>query len=309
MRWNRKVVFGQRVHDKLADDLFAAETKFQQDLEANDYATCLIAIPTIMNLATQLERDDILTKYPIMEDQLIKTQAKVEEERNRLERLQRLVRTSLRVKRDVIGEFLRLPYEELLEHLANWAEKFGFKLDADYVIFGGGRKDDFIEELDREFKYWNDVSSFSGKVDTIPSTASNQPAHPPGNVIFISYVHIESEYYQVAEVARQLQSRGGIAEIFYSQRDVVDNFIRYLNSSLERCDIFLLFCSPKASQSRWVTSEWSAAETRGIPIIPIFREMTDVPALLGPRNGVQFDPENLPQLVQELYDLILCKTS
>ncbi len=78
-------------------------------------------------------------------------------------------------------------------------------------------------------------------------------------MIFISYKHDESEFFHVPEVANQLLALGSIGKVLYSERDVVTDFVKYIDESLGACNVVVLFCSPAASQSEWVQGEWRAA--------------------------------------------------
>ncbi len=84
-----------------------------------------------------------------------KQQAATQVERERLEKLERLIRVSVKLKRQEIGEYLGLSKQELFDRLVTWAEQFGFKIDGDDVLFEGAQKDDFIAALEKEFSSWN----------------------------------------------------------------------------------------------------------------------------------------------------------
>ncbi len=82
-----------------------------------------------------------------------------DQSRVQMEKLKKLVRASRRLKREEIGEYLGLSGKELFDKLVDWAGEFGFKIDGDEVIFEGGRTDDFIAQLDKEFTEWSNKES------------------------------------------------------------------------------------------------------------------------------------------------------
>ena len=85
-------------------------------------------------------------------------QAKLTES-EQLARLKKLVQVSKRLKRADIGEYLGLTGKELFDRLVEWATEYGFTLDGEDVDFEGGRKEDFVAELDQEFEKWRQEGS------------------------------------------------------------------------------------------------------------------------------------------------------
>ncbi len=79
---------------------------------------------------------------------------RVEEEHDRINRLKELVEISIRLNRRDIGQYIGLSGDDLFRRLVKWAKEFGFKLDGEDVVFGGGRKDEFIARLEKEFVTW-----------------------------------------------------------------------------------------------------------------------------------------------------------
>ncbi len=130
-----------------------------------------------------------------------------------------------------------------------------------------------------------------------------------GISVFISYSHADSDLFHVPEISQGLQKYPDIGYVFFSQRDVVDNFIGYMNQALGRVQAILLFCSEKSAQSRFVESEWTAAEAAKLPIIPVFLNPAFIPLLLRSRTGVLVQTNNLNATIAEIHDLLVKKTS
>jgi hypothetical protein len=101
------------------------------------------------------EREQAAERARLLADQ--KQQAAKQIERERLEKLGRLIRVSVKLKRQEIAEYLGLSGQELFDRLVVWAEEFGFRLDGEDVIFEGAKKDDFITALEKEFASWNTI--------------------------------------------------------------------------------------------------------------------------------------------------------
>lgn len=129
-----------------------------------------------------------------------------------------------------------------------------------------------------------------------------------GLIIFLSYSHKDSSYFRIKEVAEELVRFSQFDEILYSQRDVHENFIKYMNDTLEKCNIMILFCSPISMKSKYVEIEWTAAQSLDIPIVPVFEELENVPALLRSREGVRFDPFNFQNFLINLKQIVLKST-
>ncbi len=112
--------------------------------------------------------------YPILADKVAQTQTerkkveasaedtrkKQEQEQTavmdaaRLEKLKKLIKVSKKLKVSEVALILQMAEKDLYPRLIDWAADFGFILDEGTVDFGGGRKDDFMAQLDKEFASW-----------------------------------------------------------------------------------------------------------------------------------------------------------
>jgi len=144
----------------------------------------------------------------------------------------------------------------------------------------------------------------------IPVSAATQEEVKIENVlVFISYATKDAELFKVKEIAKTLNTYGDIKEVLYWQEDMKDNIIKYMNDNLGRCNIMLLFCSPNALISKPVEKEWTAADSMGKPIIPIFLKSDHIPPLLKSRLGLEYDSFDFQKNIHDLHDLILKKCS
>lgn len=129
-----------------------------------------------------------------------------------------------------------------------------------------------------------------------------------GILIFVSYATKDVDFFRIRSIAEKLTDFEGIDDVLYWQEDMHDNIFKYMNDNLGKCDVVLLFCSRNSLDSVPVEKEWTAADSLGKPIIPIFRKAEDIPPLLTSRLGIEFNSSNLQKTVENLYDLIIKKT-
>lgn len=87
-------------------------------------------------------------------------------EKNRMEKLKKLVKVSEKIKVSQMAQILNLDEAALYDRIVDWASEYGFTLDEDVVKFSGGRKDDFIASLDNAFTDWgNKAETKEGKLE------------------------------------------------------------------------------------------------------------------------------------------------
>jgi len=144
----------------------------------------------------------------------------------------------------------------------------------------------------------------------IPVSAATQEEGTIKNVlVFISYATKDAELFKIKEIAKSLKIYEDIEEVLYWQESMKDNIIKYMNDNLGKCHIMLLFCSPNALVSKPVEKEWTAADSMGKPIIPIFLKSEHIPPLLKSRLGLEYDSFDFQKNIHDLHDLILKKCS
>ena len=146
--------------------------------------------------------------------------------------------------------------------------------------------------------------------EELESLEVSEPEIPrePKLMVFISYATKDVDLYKIRNIAEKLSEFDEIEDVLYWQEDMHDNIYKYMNDNLGKCDVVLLFCSANALSSVPVEKEWTAADSLGKPIIPIFMNTDDIPPLLSSRLGVEFDAINFHETIQELYGIIIKKT-
>ena len=125
-----------------------------------------------------------------------------------------------------------------------------------------------------------------------------------GIIGFFSYSMRDSELFNIKKIAESLTSYKKVDNILWCEEDTRDNFIKYMDENIGKCDVMILFCSPNALKSGFVEDEWMAAHAMKKPIIPVFLNIEHVPPLLRARIGVEFDVFNLKKNIKEIYKII-----
>ncbi len=82
---------------------------------------------------------------------------KQQQERERREKIERIMQVSSRIRLDTMRDVLNLEPKIFHERLIDWAEEFGFEIDGDYLNVNKDRVSDFIEKLDKQFSDWEQV--------------------------------------------------------------------------------------------------------------------------------------------------------
>jgi len=125
-----------------------------------------------------------------------------------------------------------------------------------------------------------------------------------GNLVFISYATADSDFFEISKISEKLNEYPNIDEILYWEEKLKDDIYDYMNKNLGICDIFILFCSEKATASEAVQLEWKSALKIKKPIIPVFINEKDIPPLLSTKLGVQFNKNDIKNTIEQIYQLI-----
>ena len=126
-------------------------------------------------------------------------------------------------------------------------------------------------------------------------------------LVFVSYATADSKYFGISYISDKMRKYPLIGDILYWEEALKDDIYDFMNNNLEKCDVFLIFCTDTSKNSEPVQMEWKAALKLKKPIIPIFQNETSIPALLSTKLGVQFNKEDIDGTVEQIYKLILKK--
>lgn len=148
----------------------------------------------------------------------------------------------------------------------------------------------------------------------LPSQVSVVTEPPPfltgfPRKIFISYSTKDSEYFQIPKIAEHLKNFPEIDEILYWEADSSANIVEYMEETLKKSNLFILFCSENALNSKAVKDEWQVAfqlrKKDLMKIIPIYVNEDHIPRLLLHLLNVRFNSENFNEFIETLYNEIL----
>lgn len=124
--------------------------------------------------------------------------------------------------------------------------------------------------------------------------------------IFISVSSDDIERFHIDDISEELRKIPEIGNISnpHDMKSQGEDIIEYMNRELEKCDIFLLFCSENSQKSMFVKSEWQAAFSLKKIIIPVFINRSYIPILLNIFQAIQFNPDNIESFILRLYDIV-----
>lgn len=123
--------------------------------------------------------------------------------------------------------------------------------------------------------------------------------------IFVSYATDDKEVFRIKDIVQELENLPEISSVFYWERDNKGDIIKYMNDNLENTQIMLLLCSPNFRKSEPCELEWQAALKTKKEIIPIFINLGDIPDLLSPKVGVEFDIFDFESFITKLTKEVL----
>ena len=73
-----------------------------------------------------------------------------------------MMEVSTRIRLDVMRDALDMDTKAFNSRIFNWAEKFNFKINGDYVIIEQADIEGFMADLDKQFEMWEN-SETAGK--------------------------------------------------------------------------------------------------------------------------------------------------
>jgi len=128
-------------------------------------------------------------------------------------------------------------------------------------------------------------------------------------IIFLSYATLDSNYYQISKIAKQLRKYPYINEVLYWERDSGENIVSYMEKTISKSNVFVLFCSENSKKSKAVEDEWQVAfqlRKKGtMKIIPVFENDDYIPRLLLHLLNVKFTKNDFNRFIENLYREIL----
>ena len=74
-----------------------------------------------------------------------------------IQKIKKMLKVSTRIRLDMMKETLRMDEYTFNDIIFDWAEKFGFTIDGDYVVINKDSVSDFIDSLDKQFIKWEKI--------------------------------------------------------------------------------------------------------------------------------------------------------
>ena len=126
--------------------------------------------------------------------------------------------------------------------------------------------------------------------------------------ISLSYSTTDFNNFNIFKIVESLRLFD-IGNIYYFEEDSTSNIVQYMDYSLMNTDVFILFCSERAMKSESVKLEWQGAysliKKRKLKIIPIYKEMEYIPALLKSLISIKYDEDQFEKFIENLHQQII----
>ncbi|MFX1566911.1 MAG: NosD domain-containing protein [Promethearchaeota archaeon] len=127
--------------------------------------------------------------------------------------------------------------------------------------------------------------------------------------VFLSYSTLDSEHFNIDEIAKRLEAFPKIDKVFFWEADSGESIVTYMERTLRLSKVFVFFCSENSIKSKAVEDEWQAAfqmRKKGLmKIVPVYEQEDLIPFLLMPLLNVKFTKDNFDEFIQKLYEEIL----
>ena len=164
-----------------------------------------------------------------------------------------------------------------------------------------------IEEAKLMEKALGDLGKFleTGKTDELDKALVNVERFAR---IVKAYSTEDTDLFKIKEIAKYLESHPDITKVYYWEKDSGQNIIEYMENNLEKSRVFILFCSEHSNDSKSVKLERAAAiqlsQEERMRILPIFMNPRDIPLLVKPFLGVEYQQDDFYHFLQKLAEEI-----
>jgi len=164
-----------------------------------------------------------------------------------------------------------------------------------------------LEETYEDYNSQEPVPSPAERPQTSISE-SIEEISPPQDIIilkriFLSYSSKDFKRFHIAEVAEKLEEYPQVEKVYYYDKDSGQNIVEYMEETLDKCNVFILFCSKNAKKSHSVKGEWQAAyqllKKNYLEIIPVYEYEEYIPNLLTPFLNVRYDGNNMKEFIEK----------
>jgi len=123
--------------------------------------------------------------------------------------------------------------------------------------------------------------------------------------VFLSYSTSDSEHFNMPRIVTSLERYPDVGRVLYWEADSKQNIVEFMDETLKKCNVFILFCSEHSIKSVAVKDEWQAAFQRRkkelLKMIPVYEKEENIPPILGHLLNVKFDKEDFNGFIENLH--------
>ena len=127
--------------------------------------------------------------------------------------------------------------------------------------------------------------------------------------MFLSYSTLDTDHFQISKIVSRLQSFHEIGEVLFWEVDSSQNIVEFMEDTLRKSNVLILFCSENSFGSEAVRGEWQSAyqmvKKGMMKIIPVYENEDHIPRLLWRLLNVKFTEDDFEGFIQKLYEEIL----
>jgi len=152
---------------------------------------------------------------------------------------------------------------------------------------------------------------FSGSKSLALEVAAPHPVEEKTGLfnVFISYSTLDSNYFQISKLVRRLELYSEIKEVLFWEADSKQNIVEFMEETLKKTDVFVLFCSEHSVKSEAVKGEWQSGYQmvkKGLmKMIPVYEDEDHIPRLLWNMLNVKYTKDDFEGFTQKLHEEIL----
>jgi len=127
--------------------------------------------------------------------------------------------------------------------------------------------------------------------------------------VFLSYSTLDSPYFQIPKIVKALEKYPDIEKVLFWEKDSGQNIVEFMEATLAKSDVFVLFCSENSMKSLAVKDEWQSAfqmrKKALMKIIPVYDKEDHIPYLLWQLLNVQYTKDDFQGFIEKLHDEML----
>ncbi len=185
------------------------------------------------------------------------------------------------------------------------------------IAFDQQRNIDQIDELILTYNKWKEINLGKGAsrlaredlgVPEVVAVSKLRPEELKEFNLFLSYSTRDSEYFDMPRIVKRLEDYPDIDRVLFWEADSKQNIVEFMDETLQKCNVFILFCTEHSVKSAAVKDEWQAAFQRRkkelLKLIPVYIKEEHIPPILGHLLNVKFDKEDFDAFIENLHQEI-----